>query len=204
MDYYTKWKALQYEVRNAFKPVILSSIQDEEQVEVYLISDRQKEASFDLSGQLVDFEGKTYTSISKKTAVGANSSNVIHQFDLEELSEHVPLNASVLILQLKEEGKIIDELIHFFKLEKDLQLPKDYNLRSKIEPGKNGIFDIFLSSDKFLKGVYLFFDGIEGHFSDNYFDLASNTSIRVQFKPQTKDLTLQKKKLRHLCVQDLN
>ena len=51
----------------------------------------------------------------------------------------------------------------------------------KVLKTKNG-FEIIIHSDNLAKNIYLFADGLEGRFSDNYFDLLPGQSVKIKFK----------------------
>jgi beta-mannosidase len=45
-------------------------------------------------------------------------------------------------------------------------------------------FKLKLDTDKLARAVYLSAEGIEGDFSDNYFDLIPGRPVEVEFRPQ--------------------
>ncbi len=57
MDYYNRWKALHYFVREAYKDVIISFEKKNDQVEVYIISDRRQDFDGKLNLEIMDFSG---------------------------------------------------------------------------------------------------------------------------------------------------
>ena len=79
IDYYGNWKALHYQAKRAFAPVLINPIQQNDSLSVYLISDRlDTMEQMTLEMKVVDFDGKT---LGKKIQVHslevpANTSNV--------------------------------------------------------------------------------------------------------------------------------
>ena len=79
------------------------------------------------------------------------------------------------------------EKTYYFTQPKNLQLTHP-TLVSAIE--KNGDhWEITLKSDVLAKNVYLNFAGIEGFFSDNYFDVLPGKEYKVIFSPKDKSLS---------------
>lgn len=64
-----------------------------------------------------------------------------------------------------------------FRLSKELELP-EADIRWSVGPAADG-YEITLSSDRFVRAVWLALDGNE-HFEDNYFDLVPGVSKTVR------------------------
>ncbi len=73
----------------------------------------------------------------------------------------------------------------YFTALKELNLPQP-ELKSVIQRIKSG-YKISLSSDKLVKNIYLTTPGIDGFFSDNYFDILPGQTVELSF--ETKDQT---------------
>src|SRR6202142_2848424 len=58
IDYYGRWKALHYAARKFFAPVLVSPVEDDGNLRVYVVSDRRADLHAKLVVRLVDFEGK--------------------------------------------------------------------------------------------------------------------------------------------------
>ena len=72
----------------------------------------------------------------------------------------------------------------YFTPLKELNLPRA-EIKSVIQKTKNG-YKISLSSDKLVKNILLTSPGIDGFFSDNYFDILPGQTVEVTF--ETKEL----------------
>jgi len=89
-----------------------------------------------------------------------------------------------LSFSLKSNEKELTTKTFFFTQPKNLQLSKP-NIVSNIVK-KDESWEITLNSDMLAKNVYLNFAGIEGFFSDNYFDLLPGKQYKVIFTPKQK------------------
>ncbi len=57
VDYYNRWKALHYFVREAYKDILVSFEERGDQVNVFIVSDKREDFKARLSLQIMDFEG---------------------------------------------------------------------------------------------------------------------------------------------------
>jgi len=76
---------------------------------------------------------------------------------------------------------------YFFTQPKNLTLTKP-NIVTKVEK-KNSLWVVSLKTDYLAKDLYLNFPGIEGFFSDNYFDLIPGKERIITFIPKDKKLS---------------
>ena len=61
IDYYGNWKALHYQAKRAFTPILINPIQQNDSLSVFLISDRlDAMEQMTLEMKVVDFDGKTW------------------------------------------------------------------------------------------------------------------------------------------------
>ena len=54
--------------------------------------------------------------------------------------------------------------------------------------GAAGEYTLILSPYAFMQSVYLYFEGVEAFFSDNFFDLTKNAPVRIRFTTVDKSL----------------
>jgi beta-mannosidase len=83
----------------------------------------------------------------------------------------------VLVSELIQDDKSIDTDLLYFVKPKDLQLI-DPLVKTEIkDQGEN--IEVVLTCNSLAKNVFLYADGLEGQFSDNYFDLLPGKSMTV-------------------------
>jgi beta-mannosidase len=59
IDYFGRWKALHYFARRFFAPLLVSTLEENGEVSVYVVSDRREDAAVELVVRLLDFEGRS-------------------------------------------------------------------------------------------------------------------------------------------------
>ena len=185
IDYYGNWKALHYEVRNAFKEVIISTEITDEDLNIYIVSDKLADIEASLELTLMDFNGKIIKSINEDVIINANGSKIYYKVDLSSLTNKLNKSQLILLSNIKNKDRvIIDEDITYFVSPINLLLPTpkiDYEI---LDWDKKS-FVLEISADVLAKNVFLQCES-EGQFSDNYFDIPPNKSVRVKFNSDTE------------------
>ena len=180
IDYYGNWKALHYQAKRAFAPLLVNAIQEGDSLSVYLISDLlEKQSQLTLEMKVIDFNGKTLDKeVVRAVEVPANVSYCIFRKPLSEwvTSEH--RKNSFLLLALKDKtGKKIAEEVYFFNKTKDLELPRS-NVSMKVKQS-DGKCEVTLSSSKLAKDVFIQIPVQGARFSDNFFDLLPGENKKI-------------------------
>ena len=180
IDYYGNWKALHYQARRAFAPLLVNAIQEGDSLSVYLISDLlEKQSQLTLEMKVIDFNGKTLDKeVVKAVEVPANVSSCIFRKPLSEWVTPEHRKNSFLLLALKDKtGKKIAEEVYFFNKTKDLELPQT-NVSMKVKQS-DGKCEVTLSSSKLAKDVFIQIPVQGARFSDNFFDLLPGENKKI-------------------------
>tara|TARA_B100000401_G_scaffold4095_1_gene2599 strand:- start:96 stop:938 length:843 start_codon:yes stop_codon:yes gene_type:complete len=201
IDYYGKWKALHYRVKDAFSNFLVSHNFNKDTLELFVVSDSLVDINATIKVELLDFEGTQIDKKEKQIIVKGNHSEIVMKIHLNQFVDSIFfdntfLNISVLDPQL---NVLADNKI-FFSPYKDLKLPTS-NIMYNVEI-QNDYFVIDINSEKFAKNIFVS-SKLESNFSDNYFDLipkevkiikiknVNNLSVD-EFKKSLKFLTLDK------------
>lgn len=184
-DYYHRWKALQYEIKRSFEPIIISTYYEGENTIIKIVSDELKDISAQLEMTVCDFKGKVIKTEILPVLVKANSVTSVLTRKTNKFSENA--GETYLSLVLKGKDGIISQTNYYFTQPKNLKLIKP-NIISSVEK-QNSNWIINLKSDVLVKDLYLNFPGVEGFFSDNYFDMVNGKGMKIIFKPKNKSLS---------------
>lgn len=179
VDYYGRWKALQYQVKRSFENCLVTIKEEKDSYEIYIVNNdlNQFSAQFDIV--LSDFEGKTLWAAAAVGVVPAQSNLVHFEIPKKDFSKFSLKNA-VLSFTISSEFKGGKTLFYFAK-PKDLQLTKPNIQIKKIDS-----LTYEISSDVLAKNVYLSSEQ-ETFFSDNYFDILPNQKVEIKLsKPVHK------------------
>jgi beta-mannosidase len=176
IDYLDNWKALQYKAKNAFENILISSVIKNDSVRTFVINDTFKALNGTLKLRVIDFQGEEVWSDAKEINVLESCSQQFYSFSLGK----VDTKNTMLIVAFQNEKSYF-----YFSKPKDLNLPKR-EIQKDIIKTENG-FSITLKSTVLQKDVFLF-TNTKGHFSDNFFDLLPNETIRIDFKTDANSL----------------
>ncbi len=201
-----RWKALHYKARECFKPILLTTMVENDELVFYAVSDLQQTISGRISVTWQDFQGHilplnltNFKNLSNLT-IAANSSRPFLRIPLSAFRNHV--NTSAIVLRFDDGQGNTAEKIHYFVRPKKLQLP-DYKINSTIEQVGSD-YKITLVSDALVKNLYLYTNlAMDGFFSDNYLDLLPGETKTIIFSPAADaDLTNFKKQLKILSLKE--
>lgn len=177
IDYYGNWKALHYKVRDAFEPIIVSPILEDDMLNVYVVSDELKDREVSFSARLTDFNGKEYWSHKQDYTVGANSSKVAFAIAEKALLAKGKRSDLVLHVELHDGEDLVAEKNHYFNPVKKLNLPEE-EAEIEISELPEGVL-LSISTDKLLKNLYLELPQMGVKYSDNFFDMMPGSTKEV-------------------------
>lgn len=180
MDYFGKWKAMQYYAKNSFADTMVSFDRtDGGMVQVYVVHDGLTALSGDVIVTLYDFNGRILKRSSRPSAVDSNSSAVVFAFDEKDwLGGHHP-GSVVLNAELWSDGQRVDGKAYYFVKSKELRL-KACTIRIAEVEGSGGT-KFSLTTDSLAKQVWLTSEQ-PGAFSDNFFDLIPGVTRTVEYR----------------------
>jgi beta-mannosidase len=188
IDYFGRWKALQYYARRFYNGLLISPSVQKEYLKLYVVSDRTKAIPAQIRVTLMNFDGKVLKNFTRDVSVKPLTSESYFDIKVAELLEGTDKKNVVVYCELVADGKVVSNHDYFFAPFKELSFAKP-TITSEVTPIRGG-FSVTLSTDKFAKAVYLSVAEHDGFFSDNYFNLVPGKAIMVDFHTRVP-LTLQ-------------
>ncbi len=169
IDYYGKWKALYYQVKKAFKPVIISHELIDSNLYIYTVSDINKDFRGIIELNLLDFKSAVpIKKWSQKTHLSPLESKEAMIIPKEQFQYHK--KNSYLKLELKSNGEIISSKNIFFLPFKDLNISKpEIDYEWKINEAEKKI-TITVKSKTFAKSIFISTSS-KSNLNKNFFDL---------------------------------
>lgn len=188
IDYYGTWKALHYRLKELYGKIIIVPQIEEECLNIKIVSDELEQKKGLLNIELKDFDGNVLYFKNVNAEIKSNTSSLIFSSKVDEILNDRDKSKIFLDCTLSIEGGMRCHKLFYFAFPKEQQLPDPeiiYSLQ-KINEG----YQINLESKKLARGVFISFEGIDGTYSDNYFDLPPNQKYSVVFTPKNNvDLT---------------
>ena len=186
IDYYGKWKALHYKVKESFAPVIVSYEFVDDNLQISVVSDLTTSFQGALNITLSEFKGiEEILNWTQKVNLAPNESKVVLTIPKDGLPKAKNQLYTYLKLALRDENGIRASKNIYFKPFKELVLPRP-NLSFETEYDKSNVLYLTVKSDYFAKGVHVTCDGNQ-NFSDNFFDMPINgkKTVSIQLDPLT-------------------
>jgi beta-mannosidase len=181
IDYYGRWKALQYYARRFYDDVIVSPFAHDGKVDVYVVSDNLQPLSGQIHTRLLDFSGKVLMQKTQDVQVPAQSSAVYFTLDEKELLANADPKKSFLVFDLAVGGQKVSRNLIFFDTMHNLDLPAPAHIETSLAIA-NGTFVATLRSLAFARNVCLSFGDLDVQTADNYFDLLPGEAVTVELK----------------------
>jgi beta-mannosidase len=181
VDYFGRWKALQYYARRFYADVLVSPYAHDGVVDVYIVSDKVQAANGQLRMRLLDFEGKTLSAKTQDVQIPSQSSAVYLSVNEKELLGSASPDRAFLIVDLQVGGQTVSRNEVFFHRTRNLELPLKPAIQSSIS-GNGPEYTITLHSPVLARDVYLSFGDVDARLSDNYFDLLPGEEMIVRVK----------------------
>ena len=177
IDYYGNWKAMHYQSKRAFAPVLLNAFKEGDQLCFYTLSDELKEyKNATLQFKVMDFNGKV---LSKKTVTGevpANVSVLFHKEAYDALATD-PANTFMLMTLKDQKGKVLSEEIYYFNCPKEQELPVA-KVTYKVKQ-LDGQCEVTLSTKQLARDIFIEIPFQGARFSDNFFDLLPGQTKKI-------------------------
>jgi beta-mannosidase len=181
IDYYGRWKALQYYARRFYDDVIVSPFAHDGKVDVYVVSDKLQPLSGQVRTRLLDFSGKLLSEKTQDVQVPAQSSAVYVTLDEKELLANADPKKSFLVFDLAVGGVQLSRNLTFFDTMHNVDLPTSVHIDTSLED-LNGVYTVTLRSPVLARSVYLSFGDLDVQTLDNYFDLLPGEPVTVKLK----------------------
>lgn len=171
IDYYGNWKALMYQSKRAFAPILINAIKEGDDVCVYLVSDElQDRDDVRLDVELMDFDGKAHGKWTQSGMLAANSSVLFMKKRAGELQGKLSAATSLLHFTLKaKNGATLADDVFYFAYPKDQKLPKA-NIETSVRRRGDAI-EMTLKTDKLARDIFVEVPVQGVRFTDNFFDL---------------------------------
>jgi beta-mannosidase len=180
IDYFGRWKALQYYARRFYSDLLISPTVQKGYLKLFVVSDRPKAVPVKIRVTLMSFEGAVLKNFVRDVNVAPLTSRSYFDLQVAQLLDQIDEKRAVVYCELLVNGKVVSSHDYFFAPFKELAFSKP-TITSEVVQIRGG-YSIKLSTDKFAKAVYLSVAEHDGFFSDNYFNLGPGREVTVEFR----------------------
>jgi beta-mannosidase len=180
IDYYGRWKALQYYARRFYAPILVSPHVEYGSLKVYIVSDKTEARSASLRVRLMDFDGKVLLEETHNVSVAPLASKVYLDWPLKKLADAGATDTSrvFVVADLTAGGEQISQNLAYLAPTKEVHL-KQAVLKVETLADKVTVGVIRITSPVLARSVYLSFGNLDVRVSDNYFDLLPGETVEI-------------------------
>ncbi len=187
IDYYGRWKALQYYARRFYNDLLVSPHQENGGLAVYVVSDKTVPVMGELRLRVMTFDGQVLIEKKEKVEVTPLSSKIYLHLAAEELLAAKGMDSSKVLVEtdLAVAGKSVSSNLNYLVPTVEIHLPRAV---LKTELTKNGdSYRLKVSSPVVARSVYISFGEVDAEVSDNYFDLLPGETMEIAIKTKANE-----------------
>jgi beta-mannosidase len=191
IDYTGRWKALHYAARRFFAPVLVSPVEENGNVRIFVVSDRRADLPARLVLRLADLDGGAKGdrwSAEREVTVRANASHAAFEAERRAVLEGADPRRVVLVAELHEAGEgsaLVARNLLFFAKARDLALVAPALTTAVEVQGETAA--VRVTARAFARAVWLTTRDGAGVFSDNFFDLLPGETATVTWTPPAEE-----------------
>ncbi|UYC13373.1 glycoside hydrolase family 2 protein [Xanthomonas sp. CFBP 8445] len=179
LDYFGRWKALQYHARRFYAPELIAALRnDQGQTTVSLVSDRTTPLAARWRMRVMDLSGKVLSKTEKPVTLAPLSSVRVGSFSDAQLLRRADPRSSVAVFELLDGERVLSRTLVYFDAAKHLQWPQA-EIHSELRADGDG-YALTLSSATLAAQVWLSFGDLDVTQSDNAFDLLPGEPLTVR------------------------
>ncbi len=184
IDYYGRWKALQYYARRFYNDLLVSPHQENGGLAVYVVSDKTTPISGDLRMRVMTFDGNVLVDKKENVQVMPLSSKIYLQLPVEEslIAKGIDPTKVVVTTDLTVAGAVVSSNLIYLAPTVEVHLPVAALKTEMIKTGDS--YHLKVTSPVLARSVYISFGDVDADVSDNYFDLLPGQTVEVTIKTQ--------------------
>jgi beta-mannosidase len=177
VDYFNRWKALQFHAKRFYAPVDVVPLRRDGKTDVFAVSDRTSAFDASLRVRVYDMGGKLLREESHPVhAAALASSPVAHMDDAAFLKGADPRH-TVVAFDLIEQGTTVAHHLLYFGAARTLALPAP-ELATALRDSGHGIV-LTVSAKRLARAVWIDTGDLDVRLSNNAFDLLPGESVDV-------------------------
>lgn len=212
IDYYGRWKALEFYARRFYAPLLVSPHVEDGSVRVYVVSDSTEPKPAILHVRLMDFDGKVLLEDRHEVDVATLASKSYLDWPFAKLTQAGARDMSSLfvVAELMSRGgvEIAPRNLIYLAPTKEVHLKPAVLKVEVIEEkakaslaGETRSYMVRITSPVLARDVYLSFGELDGKVQDNYFDLLPGETVAIGLS-STASLDQLKTQLRVISLTD--
>ncbi|MBD3227604.1 MAG: hypothetical protein GF329_05385 [Candidatus Lokiarchaeota archaeon] len=179
IDYYGRWKALQYIIKRLYTPIFPSVSESKNRITFYITNDLSKEKILRFIWKLIDNNGLIKLEGSKNIRIPPCTSILIDEKNIDGISNNKDLKQHIIFYTLYDQENPVYRGFRLFDSPKYFKL-KNPNLIYEIKEINAKKFELTIKSKEIALYVHIISNKYDFITSDNYFSLNKGESRIVK------------------------
>jgi beta-mannosidase len=180
VDFYGRWKALQFHARRFFAPLAIVAQRHDGKTEVSLLSDRTTALAAKWRVTVFDFDGKRLREETHDAPLPALSATETASLGDAELLRGADPRRTAAAFELLIDGVCVSRTVVYFDAAKSLRL-SDPGLHAELSPDGEG-YSLALRSTALARGVWVDFGTVDADVSDNALTLLPGERVTLHVR----------------------
>jgi beta-mannosidase len=181
IDWFGRWKALQFHARRFFAPVTVAALRNGEgRTQVSLINDRTTARTGQLRLRVMDLAGKVLREESKAVTLVPLSATTLADYTDAELLGGADAASTIAVFDLSVEGEPAARDVVWFKAAKAIAWPQA-GLHGELHR-EGDAYALKLGAQNVARAVWIDFGDLDAELSDNALTLLPGESAALQVK----------------------
>jgi len=193
LDYFGNWKALHYEARRFFNPILLTIYERQQNIEIFIINDQDKSIEATLKLMLYDFGSNPIKENSLSLTIQPLSSEPVMVIEKKIILDQLSDSEVFLHAYIEDGLSKVSKNNYYFLDQKYLKISRP-KFDCSIDISKNRI-SITVHAHSLIQQLHFTCSNGQGFFSDNYIDILKGDEIVIFFY-QNNDCDTESKDLR--------
>lgn len=177
IDWYGRWKALQYHTRRFYAPLLIAALRNHGNTTVSLVSDRTTPVAAQWRLRVMDFSGKVIGQKQADVTLVPLSATRVDTFGDTQLLHGADPRKAFAVFELLVGDRVVSRNLVFFDQPKNLALPLPH-ITTKLARARDG-YTLTLASDMLASEVWVSFGNLDAKVSDNAFDILPGQRVTV-------------------------
>jgi len=186
VDYFGRWKALQYHARRFFADISVAALRKDGTTTFTIVSDRLQASAGQWRLRVMDFNGRIIKEQQAHATLAPLAANQFGQWTDSELLGNADPLAHLAVFEWMGADNTRARRIIYFDHAKHLPLPR-VKVQAELNATKPGHYQLRLESAQLARALWIEFGDpdlpeIDASLSDNAFDLLPGESVNVSIK----------------------
>lgn len=191
VDWFGRWKALQFHARRFYAPVAVAALRNPEgSTALSLLNDRARALRGELRLRLMTLDGKLLRDERRPVELAPLSAAKLADYTDRDLLGGADPASTVAVFDLQVAGEPVSRRVVYFKAAKDMRWP-DPGANAELRQDGTG-FVIELRAAKLARAVWIDFGDVDAEISDNAMTLLPGESMTLHIASKANLATLRK------------